>query len=307
MSAPTQNSNEAYLFDLLRKTEIIGKIGGWEFEVFTQKQKWTRGIFDILEFDPLETAPDVPEGIGFIDEAFQPMAQLAIKRAIENGEPYQQEWKVITKKGNYRWVCSIGKANQVNGITISLSGSFQDISEQKAKEKVTYDLLIKQNSILNAVPDLLFEVDLAGKIYDFHSHSTELFLVPKNQMIGKFFSELIEVEAAEICDAAIREANEKGISIGKQYSLVFAACKYWFEISVAAFEVDNQIKKHFIFLARDITERKLAENALNDKMKEMNRLLQLTIGRERTMIELKKEINELLINGGKSAKYQHLE
>lgn len=307
MSSPTQNSNETHLFDLLRETEIIGKIGGWEFDVLTQKQKWTRGIFDILEFDSTEEAPDVPEGMGYIDEAFQPMVLDAMKHAIENGAPYHEEWKVITQKGNYRWVCSIGKANQVNGKTISLSGSFQDITDQKAKEKIVQDLLTKQNSILNAVPDLLFEVDITGKIYDFHSQSSKLLSVPKNEMIGKCFSELIELEAAEVCSSAIQEANEIGISIGKQYSLVFEESIYWFEISVAAFEVDNQIKKHFIFLARDITERKLAENALNDKMKEMNRLLQLTIGRERTMIELKKEINELLINGGKSAKYQHLE
>lgn len=38
---------------------------------------------------------------------------------------------------------------------------------------------------LNALPDLLFEVDISGRFYDFHSSSPELLLVPKENFIGK--------------------------------------------------------------------------------------------------------------------------
>jgi PAS domain S-box-containing protein len=50
-------------------------------------------------------------------------------------------------------------------------------------------------------------------------------------------------------------------------------------------------------------ERKKTEEALNEKMDELLRFHRLTVGRELTMIELKKEVNELLKNGGKKAKY----
>jgi hypothetical protein len=48
----------------------------------------------------------------------------------------------------------------------------------------------------------------------------------------------------------------------------------------------------------------MAEDALKAKMDELERFHSLTIGRELTMIELKKEINSLLNQLGKEDKYR---
>ncbi|NVO09166.1 MAG: response regulator [Bacteroidales bacterium] len=50
--------------------------------------------------------------------------------------------------------------------------------------------------------------------------------------------------------------------------------------------------------------RRKAEEALQKKMDELQRFYDLTIGRELKMIELKKEINELLKQMGKEEKYK---
>ena len=50
--------------------------------------------------------------------------------------------------------------------------------------------------------------------------------------------------------------------------------------------------------------RKISESKLTQKMDEMERFHRLTVGRELTMIELKKEVNELLRQLGKEAKYK---
>ncbi len=50
--------------------------------------------------------------------------------------------------------------------------------------------------------------------------------------------------------------------------------------------------------------RKISENRLSIKMDEMERFQRLTIGRELTMIELKKEVNELLKQLGQEEKYK---
>jgi PAS domain S-box-containing protein len=57
-------------------------------------------------------------------------------------------------------------------------------------------------------------------------------------------------------------------------------------------------------LINDITERKLAEEALEEKMNELMSFQRLTVGRELTMIELKKEINDLLLKLGREPKYR---
>ena len=53
----------------------------------------------------------------------------------------------------------------------------------------------------------------------------------------------------------------------------------------------------------DITERKKTENELKGKMSVLERFNRLTVGRELRMIELKKEINELLEKAGLEKKY----
>jgi len=121
---------------LLTDTQTSGKIGGWKFDVGTFNQVWTDEIFRILEIDISGGAPKVPEGLGFIDPAFREMAEKGMQRAIEYGEPYDQEWVVTTAKGNKRWVHSIGKAKQENGKTVSLMGSFQDITLRKNAEEM---------------------------------------------------------------------------------------------------------------------------------------------------------------------------
>jgi len=57
-------------------------------------------------------------------------------------------------------------------------------------------------------------------------------------------------------------------------------------------------------IARDVTEQKRAEVELQKKIEELQRFHNLTVDRELTMIELKKEVNALLIESGKEAKYR---
>ena len=56
-------------------------------------------------------------------------------------------------------------------------------------------------------------------------------------------------------------------------------------------------------IAIDITDRKLAEEALKQKAIELERFNVLMVGRELKMIDLKKEINSLCVMLGKEEKY----
>ena len=120
--------------DFLNETEKTGKIGGWRFDPSTLKQTWTDEVFRILEIEQEHGAPEVPKGMDFIDPDFRPMAEKAVQKALQYGEPYNQEWIVITAKGNKKWVSAVCKPQINNGKVTSVSGSFQDITDQKKAE-----------------------------------------------------------------------------------------------------------------------------------------------------------------------------
>jgi PAS domain-containing protein len=56
--------------------------------------------------------------------------------------------------------------------------------------------------------------------------------------------------------------------------------------------------------AQDITERKRAEEELRQNMQDLERFSKLAVGREERMIELKKEINDLILRTGQPDKYK---
>lgn len=123
----------------LQMIERTAKIGYWEFFPKTLKQYWSDEIFRILEYDISEEAPDVPQGVDFIDEKFQPMALKAIEEAVQKGKSYAQEWIVKTNKGNKKWIYTVGEPEIVDGEVVKVSGSFQDITRDKLREQVISD------------------------------------------------------------------------------------------------------------------------------------------------------------------------
>jgi PAS domain-containing protein len=96
---------------------------------------------------------------------------------------------------------------------------------------------------LDAIPDLLFEVGLDGRIYDCHTHRSDLLAAPPEAFLGRCFSEILPPNVTKVCAAAIREASERGWSTGAQYCLSLPQGERWFEISVAAKPKDDHAQR----------------------------------------------------------------
>lgn len=119
---------------------------------------------------------------------------------------------------------------------------------------------------LDAIPDLLFEVDREGRFFDYRSPHTELLFVPPEVFLGKTVQDVLPAEAAEIAFSAIAEADRQGYSGGRSYALNLPGGKHWFELSVSKKPETQAAAPRFIALARDITARKTAEQKLERMM-----------------------------------------
>lgn len=82
------------------------------------------------------------------------------------------------------------------------------------------------------------------------------------------------------------------------FEIFLKALQIWFFMSVYCPE-----KGCFVAIFDVITERKIAEIKLHEQLEELQRWYTATIDREQRTIELKKEINQLLIELGKPTKY----
>ena len=135
--------------------------------------------------------------------------------------------------------------------------------QQRAEEalKVAHQ---KLDATLNALPDLLFEVDESWRFYNYRAPKRRNLFAPPEVFLGRSVEQVLPPECARVAMEAIREAAASGSSVGRSYPLFMPEGPKWFELSVAKQESMPGSDKRLIVLARDITERKKADEALRE-------------------------------------------
>jgi PAS domain S-box-containing protein len=176
-------------------------------------------------------------------------------------------------------VWTISLRRRVQSHTKQLTESLAQLTEAKQQAEVTAAQL---QATLNAIPDLLFELDIDGCYIDFRASQAELLAAPPAQLIGRHVQDVLPAQAAESVMQALHEAAECGVSSGMQIELELPHGTRWFELSVARKAHVKSGRDHFIVLSRDISERKLAEQALARHSHEMEKIVQ---ERSRQLVE----------------------
>jgi diguanylate cyclase (GGDEF)-like protein len=117
-------------------------------------------------------------------------------------------------------------------------------------------------AVLEALPDLLFELDLDGRFLQYHVPRSEVGRLSSAHYLGKTVHEVLSPEAARACIGAVTEARVRGLSTGTLCELKMPHGPSWFELSVSCRPTGDAQQPHFIVLARDITERQAAETRI---------------------------------------------
>ena len=120
----------------------------------------------------------------------------------------------------------------------------------------------RMSAVLNAIPDLLFELDEDLRYLDYRAPRQGFADIDSRAFVGHTVHELLPRKAAQICVDAMRLALLHGATSGQQFELPLPRGPRWFELSVSRKEVPAGEKARFIVLARDITERKEAEHRI---------------------------------------------
>ena len=129
------------------------------------------------------------------------------------------------------------------------------------------------SATLQAIPDILFEVDGEGRYLRVAAKSEESLAGPKHYLLGRTVREVMPPEAAERCMQALAIAKETGTAYGQQIRLHLATGDRWFELSIARKSVAIDESPRFIVLSRDITQRKDEEAALQQSEAHLRTLI----------------------------------
>jgi|GEM_PF-865841 diguanylate cyclase (GGDEF)-like protein/PAS domain S-box-containing protein len=121
---------------------------------------------------------------------------------------------------------------------------------------------LQLSATLDAIPDMLFEVDHEGRCLTSHAPRSSLFAAPVLDLLGQTVTQALPPAAAQTVLDAMHEAQQQEISNGKQIKLALSDGMHWFELSVARKPTPTDEPPRFIVISHDITARKAAELAL---------------------------------------------
>lgn len=139
-------TKEKLINNLACDIEEVGRIGSWNLDLANSEFYWSDVTKEIHEV-PSNFKPELEKALNFFlkGENREQIHKL-VYRAINDGISYDEKFKIVTGRGNVKWIRAIGKAEQLDGKTVSLYGIIQDIDEGQRRALV-YDNLNKKMRI----------------------------------------------------------------------------------------------------------------------------------------------------------------
>jgi PAS domain S-box-containing protein len=133
-------------------------------------------------------------------------------------------------------------------------GVGSDVTELRLREAEALETASRFEAIMAALPDLLFELDSAGRYTGFVAGPDHLRVPVDGSLAGKSLEEVLPAEAAEIGRTALQRVLHEGRIDGVRYPLDFNGSRRIFEVSGA--RKDTALPEGMptaIFLVRDVT------------------------------------------------------
>jgi len=133
---------------LLDSAELVGKFGGFTYNLKTSDLTLTNGALAILEGD-IDTDKIVySDWANIVLPQYHKEIKKGMKSVATMGITNERDIEIMTKKGHTLWVHVVGTASRENGEIKTISGSIQDISERKQIEK---RLQLSQENLSNVI------------------------------------------------------------------------------------------------------------------------------------------------------------
>ena len=250
--------------DLLRRTGEMAKVGGWELLVEGRQ---------LIFSDQMLLIHDLSPGAQFTFDdacnAYPPEARqvfvAALQKAVDYGSPWDLELPMTTAKARSIWVRCQGQAVLVEGQVLRLQGSLQDVTLQHAASE-HLRLLETSISRLNDIV-LITEAepfDEPGPRIVFVNDAFERRTGYKRaEVIGRSPRFLQGPKTQRVELDRIRAAFKKGQPVRAELiNYKKDGEEFWLELDIVPIADSTGGFTHWVSVQRDITQRKLAEQAL---------------------------------------------
>jgi len=250
----------------LRDAQEIAKMGSWEWDMVTQKTNWSDNYFTILGFKSKEVEPDFglfrsrihPDDFHFLDELHA--------KIIRDKTPSSHELRLIQIDGTVKWIQNYISPVIEDDKLVKLKGVIIDITERKLAEDKLRSSEERLKILFDYAPDAYYLNDLKGNFIDGNIAAEKLMGYNRNELIGKSFLKLKLLSIKQLPRAAkLLVKNSLGQGTGPDEFVLSRRDGSKVTVEIVTHPVKIENKTLVLGLARDVTERKRMEEAMQIK------------------------------------------
>jgi len=278
----------------LREAQRLAQVGSWWWEPQTDTVRWSQELYEIAGRDPHLPAPTYKEHPQLFTPESWERLQSAVEESLRTGGAYELDLEMIRPDGATRWLTARGEA-QRNGVgrVAYLRGTVKDITERKRAMVTLHESEERFRLVANTAPVMIW-MSGVDKLCTYFNHGWLQFTGRSfEQEQGNGWAEGVHSEDSERCWNTYAKAFDRRDPFQMEYRLRRYDGEYrWIlDQGVPRFNADGSFAG-YIGSCIDVTERKLAEEALSTVSQKLIRAQE----EERTRLarELHDDINQRL-------------
>ncbi|MBP2252424.1 PAS domain S-box-containing protein [Halarchaeum solikamskense] len=270
---------QEFLFD---RVQDIADIGIWEYFPSSGELIWSDGVRQIHGVDE-DYEPSLEKGLEFYHPDDRETITEAVDQAIENGEPYDLDLRIVRTDGEVRDVRGWGEyVDDTQRGDSALRGVFQDITERKAERREHRELAEEYEALLETSGDAIFllDVDTAGEDPSFEfarlspGYESQTGITTE-EVRGKTPRGVFgDQEGAEL-EANYTRCVNQGAPISYREELDIGDGAQFWETSLAPVVVDGETVR-VVGIARNVTEQVERERKLEATNQRLESLIETT-------------------------------
>lgn len=116
--------------------------GMWDWNILTNKVSLSDRFKELLGYKPDEMNDSFDEWLKHLHDDDRDKTLAALAQHLENKMPFNVEYRLLTKEGEWRWFLARGQALwDKNGNAVRLAGSLNDITEMKKSNQEREELI----------------------------------------------------------------------------------------------------------------------------------------------------------------------
>lgn len=240
---------------LLRESQSIANVGGWEVDLVTHGFIWTDRTFVIHELEP-GTPPSLEEAFRFFPDRDRIKLRHAIERARQTGESYDLELGFVTAKGNPRWVRTMGTCRFADGEPVRLVGTIQDITDRRDAEEALRESEQRYQLLVENTHEAVFIVQ-GGRFCFANRKAPEVLGWPMTEILSRPFTDFVHPDDRQTV-ANNHLKRIQGLDAPSGYSCRIKTSEgdvRWIEIN--SVKADWKGRPASLAFVKDVTEREV--------------------------------------------------